>query len=81
MSGWAEVTCMHAGWVKDGLGMAAFARLRFTPELKTLKIYSQRLQFSMLDKPAGEWNYLKNLNESERVSEDERQRGFGWNFI
>lgn len=73
MSGWAEVTCMHASRVKDGLGMAAFARCRCTPEVKTPKIYSQQVQFSMLDKPTGEWNYLKILRKSERVSGGKRQ--------
>ncbi len=48
--------------------MAAFAHCCCTPELKTPKIYSQQLQFSMLDKSAGEYSYLKILRKSESVS-------------
>jgi len=53
--------------------MAAFPLCRCTQEVKTPKIYSQQLQFSMLDKPKGEWNYLKILRKSERVSGGKRQ--------
>lgn len=63
MGGWAEVTCMHVGWVKDGLCMAASAHCLFTPMLKTPKIYSCQVPFSMLDKSAGGWNYLRNLKK------------------